>query len=99
MKELLEGKRKLQDSPYGRIVLRNCKIEEFERKEEEWITSQAHIERKRALFADILTTDSKIEEPSALSQKRINTNNKKSNKGKSKRTDSFEKDIDCLLLP
>ncbi|KAL1916702.1 uncharacterized protein VTP21DRAFT_5406 [Calcarisporiella thermophila] len=52
-KDLVNSEQKIAQSPWGRIVLRNCKIENFKRRHDEWAEKQTGVERKRELFKDI----------------------------------------------
>jgi nucleolar protein 9 len=57
MEELLTAKTKLQDSQHGRMVWKNCKVEQFERRQADWVKEEAAAERKKSYFADILGED------------------------------------------
>ncbi|KAF9102781.1 Nucleolar protein 9 [Mortierella sp. AM989] len=52
--ELLEHELALSQSFHGKFILRNCKIEQFKRKKEEWVEREKGIERKKDMFMDIL---------------------------------------------
>jgi nucleolar protein 9 len=52
--ELLEHEHALSQSYYGKFILRNCKIDQFKRKKEEWVEREKGIERKKDMFRDIL---------------------------------------------
>ncbi|KAG0254284.1 Nucleolar protein 9 [Mortierella polycephala] len=52
--ELLEHEQALSQSFYGKFILRNCKIDQFKRKKEEWVEREKGIERKKDMFKDIL---------------------------------------------
>lgn len=39
---------------YGKIVLRNCKIDTFKRQKEEWLQNLSTTDKRRKMFADIL---------------------------------------------
>ncbi|KAG0000396.1 Nucleolar protein 9 [Entomortierella chlamydospora] len=52
--ELLEHEHALSQSFHGKFILRNCKIEQFKRKKEEWVEREKGIERKKDMFKDIL---------------------------------------------
>ncbi|KAF9950954.1 Nucleolar protein 9 [Modicella reniformis] len=52
--ELLEHEHSLSQSYYGKFILRNCKIDQFKRKREEWVEREQGIERKKDMFKDIL---------------------------------------------
>lgn len=51
---LLSVKTRLQDTPHGRLVLRNCRVEEFARSQEQWKQAEEGAERRRTMFADLL---------------------------------------------
>ncbi|KAF9414504.1 Nucleolar protein 9 [Podila epigama] len=52
--ELLEHEQALSHSFHGKFILRNCKIDQFKRKKEEWVQREKGIERKKDMFKDIL---------------------------------------------
>ncbi|KAG0090636.1 Nucleolar protein 9 [Podila epicladia] len=52
--ELLEHEQALSHSFHGKFILRNCKIDQFKRKKEEWVEREKGIERKKDMFKDIL---------------------------------------------
>ncbi|KAF9284164.1 Nucleolar protein 9 [Mortierella alpina] len=52
--ELLEHEQALSQSFHGKFILRNCKIDQFKRKKEEWVEREKGIERKKDMFKDIL---------------------------------------------
>lgn len=54
MEELAESKEKLESSPHGRLVVRNCRLDQFIRKREDWVKEEQTQTTKRALFDDIL---------------------------------------------
>lgn len=54
MEELAESKEKLESSQYGRLVVRNCRLDQFIRKREDWIKDEQTQTTKRHLFDDII---------------------------------------------
>lgn len=54
VRELLAHEGSLGDSFYGRIVLRNCNIAHYKRRQAAWQSRQWAEERKRELFQDII---------------------------------------------
>ncbi|KAG0044929.1 Nucleolar protein 9 [Gryganskiella cystojenkinii] len=52
--ELLAHEQALSQSFHGKFILRNCKIDQFKRKKEEWVEREKGIERKKDMFKDIL---------------------------------------------
>jgi nucleolar protein 9 len=57
LKELIAGElaahdRALADSTYGRFALRNCKIDLFKRRKNEWIELEKGIQKKKEFFKD-----------------------------------------------
>ncbi|KAF9921745.1 Nucleolar protein 9 [Linnemannia zychae] len=52
--ELLEHEHELSQNFHGKFILRNCKIDQFKRKREEWVEREKGIERKKDMFKDIL---------------------------------------------
>ncbi|KAG0212562.1 Nucleolar protein 9 [Mortierella sp. NVP41] len=52
--ELLEHEQELSNNFHGKFILRNCKIDQFKRKREEWVEREKGIERKKDMFKDIL---------------------------------------------
>ena len=47
----------LKDNYFGRLVLRNCKIDYFKRKQDGWAESLDANDRKRKMFAEFLDPD------------------------------------------
>lgn len=88
MEELLTAKAKLQDSQHGRMVWKNCKVEQFERRQADWVKEEAAAEKKKAYFADILGEDGGI--VTAKTKKEKSKSRKKSKKN--------AEDDDSLLL-
>jgi nucleolar protein 9 len=54
MEELAESKEKLESSPHGRLVVRNCRLDQFIRKREDWVKEEQTQTTKRSLFDDII---------------------------------------------
>lgn len=54
MEELAESKEKLESSPHGRLVIRNCRLDQFIRKREDWVKEEQTQTTKRGLFDDII---------------------------------------------
>jgi len=52
--ELLDHEHSLSQSLYGRFILRNCKIDNFKRKREEWMERERGAQRKKEMFKDVL---------------------------------------------
>ncbi|KAF9142034.1 Nucleolar protein 9 [Mortierella sp. GBA39] len=52
--ELLAHEQELSQNFHGKFILRNCKIDQFKRKREEWVEREKGIERKKDMFMDIL---------------------------------------------
>ncbi|RUO96747.1 armadillo-type protein, partial [Jimgerdemannia flammicorona] len=52
--ELLDHEHALSQSFYGRFILRNCKIDSFKRRRDEWIEHERGAQRKKEMFKDIL---------------------------------------------
>ncbi|KAJ3052582.1 Nucleolar protein 9 [Rhizophlyctis rosea] len=50
--ELLEQESKLLQNFHGKFVHRNCKIDNFKRRRNEWIDSQSGIDRKKEMFSE-----------------------------------------------
>jgi nucleolar protein 9 len=58
LKELIAGElasqeRALSDNTYGRFALRNCKIDLFKRRKEEWKQIELGVEKKKDFFKDL----------------------------------------------
>mmetsp|Transcript_21219 Transcript_21219/g.63204 ORF Transcript_21219/g.63204 Transcript_21219/m.63204 type:complete len:348 (+) Transcript_21219:1363-2406(+) len=62
--ELLKEEAMLKDNYFGRLVLRNCKIDYFKRKQDGWAESLNANDRKRKLFQEFLDPDTAAEAPS-----------------------------------
>lgn len=54
MEELAQNKEKLESSPHGRLVVRNCRLDQFIRKREDWVKEEQTQTTKRSLFDDII---------------------------------------------
>eukprot|EP00041_Stephanoeca_diplocostata_P037737 m.1441828 g.1441828 ORF g.1441828 m.1441828 type:complete len:775 (-) comp25095_c0_seq6:4291-6615(-) len=48
--EFLDNEEELQNNFHGRLILRNCKIDYFKRKREDWVQQERGNERKRKVF-------------------------------------------------
>lgn len=57
VERLLTAKAKLEDSPHGRLILRNCRAHEFEKSVEDWKQSEQGAERRKTMFAELLEDD------------------------------------------
>lgn len=57
VEKLVASKSRLEDSQYGRIVLRNCGVAEYMGNEQGWQAGQEMLERRRAIFADLWDDD------------------------------------------
>ncbi|KAJ2798436.1 Nucleolar protein 9 [Coemansia helicoidea] len=55
--ELVRGEARLQDSPFGRTVLRNCGAEQYKRRADEWRQRERNIEKRKRVFKDIVGSD------------------------------------------
>lgn len=58
LKELIAGElaaqdRALSDNTYGRFALRNCKIDLFKRRRDEWKQIETGVEKKKDFFKDL----------------------------------------------
>jgi hypothetical protein len=71
MSELAAAKKRLEDVAHGRLVLRNCRVHEFERRQDHWIQEEAAVERKRAYFADLIDTE--VAKPKKITKKKKKT--------------------------
>ncbi|KAJ2668240.1 Nucleolar protein 9, partial [Coemansia spiralis] len=54
VRELVQKETQLQDSQFGRIVLRNCGAEQYKRRADTWRERERGLERKKHMFKDIL---------------------------------------------
>eukprot|EP00037_Helgoeca_nana_P024873 m.266927 g.266927 ORF g.266927 m.266927 type:complete len:793 (-) comp26773_c0_seq1:155-2533(-) len=52
--ELLKEEDMLKDNYFGRLVLRNCKIDYFKRKQDGWVEDLNANDRKRKMFSEFL---------------------------------------------
>ncbi|KAJ1727766.1 Nucleolar protein 9 [Coemansia biformis] len=52
--ELVQADARLQDSPFGRTVLRNCGAEQYKRRADEWRQRERNIEKRKRMFKDIV---------------------------------------------
>lgn len=69
MEELVPGKERLESTPQGRLVIRNCRLEQYARHNEDWQREEKAKVTKRAMFADILKDDDPVVEPQPKSVK------------------------------
>ena len=51
---MCRGEQTLASSTYGRLILRNCRVEQFKRRRSEWIAYEVGKTKKRAVFRDFL---------------------------------------------
>lgn len=56
-KELVQSERLLTESPYGRIVWNNCKLQQFVNAEDEWLEQASQNAKRKQMFQGILETD------------------------------------------
>ena len=56
--KLLAHEDELGDDFYGQIVLRNCNIAHYKKKQDVWVEQERTAEKKRHLFEDIIGEDS-----------------------------------------
>ncbi|KAJ2223356.1 Nucleolar protein 9 [Coemansia sp. RSA 485] len=54
IQNLVKSETQLQDSHSGRFVLRNCRVDQYKRRAEEWRERERGLERKKLMFKDIL---------------------------------------------
>ncbi|KAJ2849848.1 Nucleolar protein 9 [Coemansia erecta] len=54
VQELLQKETQLQDSQFGRIMLRNCGAEHYKRRADQWRERERGLARKKHMFKDIL---------------------------------------------
>ena len=54
MEELAASKEKLESSQHGRLVVRNCRLDQFMRKREDWVKEEQTQTTKRGMFDDII---------------------------------------------
>ncbi|ORX93043.1 ARM repeat-containing protein [Basidiobolus meristosporus CBS 931.73] len=52
--ELVLNEKAIAACFHGKFILRNCQIDQFKRKREEWIEKEKGVERKKEMFKDIL---------------------------------------------
>ena len=55
--KLLAHEEKLASNFYGRIVLRNCNVVHYKKKQTSWRGDQSAVAHRRDLFQDIVSTD------------------------------------------
>ena len=55
--QLIANEEELLTNYYGKIILRNCNISHYKKKQQVWQSVERAIERKRELFRDILDSD------------------------------------------
>ncbi len=52
---LLAAEEQLAEDFYGKIVLRNCNISYYKKKQDSWMEQEKAAEKKRTLFEDIIS--------------------------------------------
>lgn len=52
--ELCRGEQTLASSTYGRLILRNCRIEQFKRRKSDWVAYEVGKTKKREVFREFL---------------------------------------------
>ncbi|KAK9768120.1 Nucleolar protein 9 [Basidiobolus ranarum] len=52
--ELVLNEKVVASCFHGKFILRNCQIDQFKRKREEWVEKEKGVERKKEMFKDIL---------------------------------------------
>ncbi|KAJ2816165.1 Nucleolar protein 9 [Coemansia erecta] len=77
MIELIQREALVQDSPFGRIVMRNCRVEQYKRRADEWRERERSLQKGKRLFKDILD-DNDGDVKSKKSKKSEKTKAKKS---------------------
>ncbi|KAJ1746440.1 Nucleolar protein 9 [Coemansia sp. RSA 1821] len=55
--ELLQRETQVRDSPFGRIVMSNCRADQYKRRVDEWRERERNIQKRKRLFEDILDGD------------------------------------------
>jgi nucleolar protein 9 len=51
--ELVQQERELMDNFYGKFILRNCKIELFKRRKQEWMQLEKGIDKKKEMLKEL----------------------------------------------
>ncbi|KAL6062626.1 hypothetical protein QOT17_012056 [Balamuthia mandrillaris] len=91
-KELLAAEKELDKEHYGRMVLYNCKIGQYKLKQDVWLQNVAASQRKRQMFADILTEAAEAEaEATAKAEEEKEQNSKASAVNKKTKNQTKEK--------
>jgi nucleolar protein 9 len=75
VERLIGVKTRLEDNPYGRMVLRNCHAYEFEKDAQNWKNAEESAERKKSMFAEILEDSTNDLLPESL---QVDASNKRS---------------------
>ncbi|KAJ2140510.1 Nucleolar protein 9 [Coemansia sp. RSA 564] len=58
MIELIQREMLVQDSPFGRIVMRNCRVEQYKRRADEWRERERSLQKGKRMFKDIFDSSS-----------------------------------------
>ncbi|RKP06773.1 armadillo-type protein [Thamnocephalis sphaerospora] len=64
--ELLAHEQTLYGSRHGKFILRNCRIDGFKRRREQWRQQQQGLARRRDMFKDIIEPNDKVSRNDAL---------------------------------
>jgi len=59
VQELAEKDRELQNNFHGKFVYRNCKVESYKAKKQEWRDKEESVQRKKEMFKDLVETKKK----------------------------------------
>ncbi|KAJ2799812.1 Nucleolar protein 9 [Coemansia guatemalensis] len=54
IKEIIQREARVLDSPFGRIVMRNCGAEQYKRRADEWRQRVRNTEKRKRMFKDIV---------------------------------------------
>ncbi|PIA18352.1 ARM repeat-containing protein [Coemansia reversa NRRL 1564] len=54
LKEIIQREARVLDSPFGRIVMRNCGAEQYKRRADEWRQRVRNTEKRKRMFKDII---------------------------------------------
>jgi hypothetical protein len=95
--ELLEHEQTLYGSKHGKFIIRNCRIDMFKRRREQWRQHQQGLAKRRDILKDIIEPTNGILS-NATTTKATSATTSESTKGsKRKRTSQPTDEIDALF--
>ncbi len=80
LKELSQVENDLMKTSHGKFVLKNCKMNQYKQRQEQWQEKEASVEKKRKMFSEILDDDGQLAETNPFFQSSMELVSSKKNK-------------------